>query len=450
MMGNSCTSARSAKAPPQDTMEAPLSRCETKEEQPIAWCHSSNRLNKEGNYAIPQLDAEFCAYTLSTTTITLMDGWTTAHTEKLRAAVKDVVAANPILSGKVVAGEGGKGLAIAQTEHKTLDPATLNVVAGPSDFEPPADIVARCNYCQDVLGPLAPNLGSPTQQKSSGGPLFNVTLIELPGHRAAYSVSLSRIVGDGWTYYTLIDQLNCFINGKALEPLIWDEPGVSKEVDQSDRDKFRTSKLLIPAIVSKMVTSARRKSQFIEVVDPEAMTVLKSASLGDAAFVSTNDVIDAAICEIYRTELVSMTCNLRSPNRLPGLPPRIAGNFVRPALHPRALAAGTPAFIRKRLIPPPHVFFGKNEIPFWPMAKCDIGFVNNLTSLTTFIITPNTSVSCHVGHRDLVETSPLNATIIFHADPTTIICNHNIKPADLKAGARSAKLFPKVFKLPTE
>ena len=232
-MGNSCTSARLAK-PPQDTMETPPSRCETKE-QPIAWCHSSNRLNKEGNYAVPKLDAEFCAYTLSTTTITLMDGWTTAHTEKLRAAVKDVVAANPILSGKVVAGEGGKGLAIAPAEHKNLDPATLNVVAGPSDFEPPADIVARCSYCQDVLGPLVPNLGNPTQQKSSGGPLFNVTLIELPGHRAAYSISLSRIVGDTWTSYALIDQVNCLINGKALQPLTWDEAGVSKEVDHTGR-----------------------------------------------------------------------------------------------------------------------------------------------------------------------------------------------------------------------
>ena len=59
-------------------------------------------------------------------------------------------------------------------------------------------------------------------------------------------------------------------------------------------------------------------------------------------------------------------------------------------------------------------------------------------------------MSCHILHRDLVETLPLNLTIIFHADPTTIICNHNIKPADLKAGARSAELFPKVFKLPTE
>ena len=177
-------------------METPPSRCETKEEQPIAWCHSSNRLNKEGNYAVPKIDAENYAMVLSTSTITLIDGWTTAHTEKLRAAVKDVVAANPILSGKVVAGEGGKGLAIAPATHNILDPATLNVLAGPSDFEPPADIVARCSYCQDVLGPLVPNLGYPTQQKSSGSPLFNVSIIDLPGHRAAYVVSLT-LLADG-------------------------------------------------------------------------------------------------------------------------------------------------------------------------------------------------------------------------------------------------------------
>ena len=84
------------------------------------------------------------------------------------------------------------------------------------------------------------------------------------------------------------------------------------------------------------------------------------------------------------------------------------------------------------------------------MAKCDIGFVNNLTSLTKFVVAPGATVSCHVLHRDPIETAPFNVTIIFHADPTTILCNHNMKPADLKAAARSTELFPKVFKLPTE
>ena len=90
------TSSARTKAPQKFE---PPSRCKTKEEQPVAWCPSSNRLNKEGNYGVPTIDAENLAMALSTSTITLMDGWTTAHTEKLRAAVKDVVAANPILSG---------------------------------------------------------------------------------------------------------------------------------------------------------------------------------------------------------------------------------------------------------------------------------------------------------------------------------------------------------------
>ena len=84
------------------------------------------------------------------------------------------------------------------------------------------------------------------------------------------------------------------------------------------------------------------------------------------------------------------------------------------------------------------------------MALCDLGGVTNWASLTKFIVAQDTAVLCHVPHRSFVETWPLNVTIIFHADPTTILCNHNMKPADLKAAARSAKLFPKVFKLPTE
>jgi hypothetical protein len=251
-MGNRTSSART-KAPQE---WEPRSRCETKEEQSghaVAW-RRCNRLNKEGNHMIPQIDVDELSYMPSASTITLMGGWTTAHTEKLRGAVKDVVAANPILSGKVVAGEGGKGLAIAPAEHKKLDPARLNVVAGPTEFEPPADIIARCSYCQDVLGPLVPNLGNPTQQKSSGSPIFNVSIVELPGNRAAYFVSISHIVGDGWTRYALHDQLDCLVSNRPLEPLVWDDPGVSRERDNwSERDKFRASRLGLPAIMCRML-----------------------------------------------------------------------------------------------------------------------------------------------------------------------------------------------------
>ena len=84
------------------------------------------------------------------------------------------------------------------------------------------------------------------------------------------------------------------------------------------------------------------------------------------------------------------------------------------------------------------------------MVTSDWGLVTNWASLTRFIAAQDMAVLCHLPHRNFVKTWPLNMAIIFHADPTTILCNHNMKPADLKAAARSAELFPKVFKLPTE
>ena len=452
-MGN-----RTSCAPAPKPLELePSSRKETKQPAHRAWGHSSNRLNKEGNLTIPQLDADEMSVFPSIPTITLMDGRTEAHTEKLRVAVKDVVAANPILSGKVVAGEGGKGLVITPATHKDLDPATLNIVAGPTHFEPPADIVARCSYCQDVLGPLVPNLGHLLQQKSSGEPLFNVSIIELPGKQAAYAVCLSQIVGDGWTYYELIDQLNCLTNERPLKPLIWDDPGVSREIDHlSDRDKFRASKLWFAAFICKLLynyLTAGKPFQIVEVIDLDAMAAVKEASRGTAAFVSTNDVLTAAVYEIFDNKLTGMFLNLRGANRLPGLPPRIAGNFERCLLHPRAPAAGSPSFIREKLLSSPSGFFGMNEVPFWPMVKCDFGLITNWTSLTKFIVAPGAKVSCHLPDVAGDEGSyqwPLNMAIVFQADPTTILCTHNIRPSKVKARVRSAKLFQDIFKLPTE
>ena len=183
-------------------------------------------------------------------------------------------------------------------------------------------------------------------------------------NRAAYSVSLSHIVGDGWTYYALVDQLDCLVNRKPLEPLVWDDPGVSLEINHwSERDKFRSSKLMIPAFICRMLyysLTGGKPFQLIEVTGSDAMAELKKASRGTAAFVSTNDVVSAALCEIYGEKLVLTPCNMRGGNICSGLNPRIGGNFVRDVIYPRALAAGAPAFIRKNVVRPPFVFLSRH------------------------------------------------------------------------------------------
>ena len=84
------------------------------------------------------------------------------------------------------------------------------------------------------------------------------------------------------------------------------------------------------------------------------------------------------------------------------------------------------------------------------MALCDVGGVTNWASITKFIVAPEVTVSCHVPYRNFIDNIPVNMTIIFQADPTTILCNHNIKPSIVKARARSAKLVTKTFKLPAD
>ena len=84
------------------------------------------------------------------------------------------------------------------------------------------------------------------------------------------------------------------------------------------------------------------------------------------------------------------------------------------------------------------------------MVLFDVGGVTNWASLTKFIVAPGATVSCHVPYRDYVENIPIDSVIIFQANPTTIVCGHNIKPSKVTARARSAKLFPEVFKLPAD
>ena len=79
------------------------------------------------------------------------------------------------------------------------------------------------------------------------------------------------------------------------------------------------------------------------------------------------------------------------------------------------------------------------------MVTSDFGLITNWTSLTKFIVAPGATVSCHspCGNPQL----PLNVAVIFRADPTTIVCAHNIKSSKVKARAQSAGLFKKTFKL---
>ena len=155
------------------------------------------------------------------------------------------------------------------------------------------------------------------------------------------------------------DRLDCLVNGRPLEPLVWDDLGISLgsirfDSSWSNRDKFRI--MMIPSQILKvlynMVFGKRQHSHILE-VNGDSMAVLKESSRGTAAFVSTNDIVTAAIYEVMRDDIAHLCCDLRNSKFQFGIPPRIGGNFVGAFVQPRGLAAGSPDFIRKQVMHPP-------------------------------------------------------------------------------------------------
>ena len=55
----------------------------------------------------------------------------------------------------------------------------------------------------------------------TGGPLFRIITMKLPGAHMAYVVELNHIFADGATYYKVVNLINCAINDKPVPELQW-------------------------------------------------------------------------------------------------------------------------------------------------------------------------------------------------------------------------------------
>ena len=111
---------------------------------------------------------------------------------KLEAAIKVVVAENPILRGRMEKDAGdampGTGWRITADAHSD---GFFEVFEGPGDFVVPDTLGERLSMMRAVIEPLMLErcLGSAMQQTADGSQLFKVVVMTLPGNHAIYAVS---------------------------------------------------------------------------------------------------------------------------------------------------------------------------------------------------------------------------------------------------------------------
>ena len=83
---------------------------------------------------------------------------------------------------------------------------------------------ALAAYLHGIVEPrlFTVDLGTEALVKKSR--LFAVELVPLGGGFLALSVSVSHVLADGTTYYALCKQLDCAMKGEPIVPLVWDSP----------------------------------------------------------------------------------------------------------------------------------------------------------------------------------------------------------------------------------
>lgn len=164
------------------------------------------------------------------TTHNIAQDWDNDRIEALEAAVHRLVDRNPILSGVLhdcskLEDEGTtkKRVRGIYAEPRKGEQTCVHYVPAPSGIPSPAmldrnDSVALTNYVQTYIEPHIPRSKKGSEEIANKLPIFGVHIMRLPDGHVYYAPRLSHVVGDGTTYYQLLEELNAILYRKKLPP----------------------------------------------------------------------------------------------------------------------------------------------------------------------------------------------------------------------------------------
>jgi len=230
--------------------------------------------------------------------------------------------------------------------------------------------------------------------------------------------SMSHTVGDGHTFYKIMNQLSAEENVQALQPKRkLDFSQNVKTVLETNADdemglRFKLSMGL--SVVGTLLkrTFARRKTRmFSGLIDAEKIAQVKTdaASKGTVPFVSTNDIITSAFSNAAGADTCVMAINLRE--RMSGLTECHAGNYIDTMMFDGANAS-TPDRIRLALT---HPRFHCRDEPMKTFSRWCM--ITNWTSFSKPIRIPDCAEQLHQPVFDVRELKylPIDFMIVFRA-----------------------------------
>jgi len=360
-------------------------------------------------------------------TLQLCSGWNEEVQKHLQAALQKVIDQNPIFTGKLVLRDGR--YCILPGVHKPKD--LFLVKEGPSVLLPTSTL-ERVTFMQQVLEPLlTTHLGTGMQQLAEASPLFRMEVLTLSDGMACICLAISHSVVDGAAYYHVVKLINDALQGKEISPIQWEAP------ENHLKSEEWSSLPLLPGFLSKLamrnLTGFKSNPVNSVVVDADECAELKKSLKGDCAFLSTNDVVAAAMAEVLPGRNTWIPIDLRK--KAPSGESYIGGTSV---LILEDTVAGDPAAVRKL------VGQDTGAPSLLSRAMNDFHIVTNWYSDAWFTGAGLVcEARCPLGA--FVGQALVGVAVVINADEKTTLVNHNMDAKTLELLARG-KLLSRLMK----
>jgi len=361
-------------------------------------------------------------------TMQLCTGWNEEVHEHLKAALQKVMDQNPIFTGKLVMRDGRYCVLPGFYTLKDL----FLVKEGPSTSVPTSTL-ERIPFMQQVLEPLlATHLGTGLEQLAEGSPLLRMEVLTLSDGMACICLAISHSVVDGMAYYHVMKLINDARQGKEISPMQWEVP------EQHEKPPEWSALPMLPGILSKLATRKLTgfKSNPINsfIVDADECAKLKESLKGDCAFLSTNDVVTAAMAEVLPGRCTWVAKDLRK--KVPGIESYLGGSSV---LTLEGTVAGDPAAVRKLV-----AGLDTGGPSLCSRAMLDFHIVTNWCSDAWFTGSGLVSEArCPLGAFVGQAVTPI--AVVINADDKTTLVNHMMDAKTLEFLARG-KLLSRLMK----
>ena len=274
-------------------------------------------------------ETTYCMGLPAISSLTIFKG--AAPTEDLRVRLSDITKANPWLSGRLVRRPGKKVTLEYNPGSSSISPCPAvpldEIPVGTVDLCAPYDAM-MASICETrAVVPLGRKL---VNVEGDGGRLFRVTLIHgvVKGDPCfALFVSMSHVIADGHSYYSVLNMLSrsALVVSLSPERKCMFDTLVPKLLGEDAIAFYRNS--LASAVKRLYHTYLTRQAPArVFLIDPKKCEKTKRGGSGEVAFVSTNDITTSSFLNLSNTDVGSMVINLRG--RVPELLDSDAGNYM--------------------------------------------------------------------------------------------------------------------------